>query len=133
MQQFGFSEPIAIGVATYLLIVLLECTKGAFCKMGKEEVYARMGLTRRRWAQGTVKKWFSNKACGLLVLPDGRDVFVHANKLPPGIVELIEGEAVRVEIVEAAQRSNTRYSVVTQSTERDDGKLRATRIELLRE
>ena len=107
--------------------------EGGILQNGERGGVCSHGFDAAPLGAGTVKKWFSNKACGLLVLPDGRDVFVHANKLPPGIVELIEGEAVRVEIVEAAQRSNTRYSVVTQSTERDDGKLRATRIELLRE
>jgi hypothetical protein len=42
MHQFGLNEPIAIGIGAYLLIVLLESTKGAFCKMGKQEVRDRV-------------------------------------------------------------------------------------------
>ena len=38
MGKFGLSEPIATVVAIYLLIVLLEATKGAFCKMTVEKV-----------------------------------------------------------------------------------------------
>jgi hypothetical protein len=41
-QQFGLNEPIAIGVGAYLLIVLLESTRGAFCKMVKQEVRDRL-------------------------------------------------------------------------------------------
>jgi hypothetical protein len=41
-QQFGLNEPIAIGVGAYLLIVLLESTRGAFCKMVKPEVRDRL-------------------------------------------------------------------------------------------
>jgi hypothetical protein len=38
MGKFGLSEPIAIAVATYLLIVFFEATKGAFCKMTMGQV-----------------------------------------------------------------------------------------------
>lgn len=40
--RFGLSEPLAISVATYLLVVLSEATKGAFCKMARERVEEKL-------------------------------------------------------------------------------------------
>jgi cold shock CspA family protein len=65
-------------------------------------------------AIGKVKKWITEQSFGFVVLADGRDVFVHKDKLPGGLEELDRGDLIRVEFAE-----------------RPDGKLRATRIELV--
>lgn len=38
VKAFGIVQPLAIGIATAVLLVLFKATKGAFCKMSQEEV-----------------------------------------------------------------------------------------------
>lgn len=42
LGHFGVAEPIAIGVATYILIVVMEASRGAFCKTTDADVLAAL-------------------------------------------------------------------------------------------
>ena len=48
MQVFGHPEPVAIGAAAVLLLILTEATKGAFCKMTDKEVEAVLEEPQRQ-------------------------------------------------------------------------------------
>jgi CspA family cold shock protein len=51
-------------------------------------------------AQGKVK-WFSTqKGYGFIEQEEGKDVFVHANELAPGVGTLAEGQAVEFDVTE---------------------------------
>ena len=45
-QSLAITQPIAIAVATYLLIVLLEASRGAFCKMSKRKIQEALSVPR---------------------------------------------------------------------------------------
>jgi hypothetical protein len=42
LGHFGVGEPVAIGIATYILIVVMEASKGAFCKTTDVEIVAQL-------------------------------------------------------------------------------------------
>jgi cold shock protein len=51
-------------------------------------------------AQGKVK-WFSGqKGYGFIQQEEGKDVFVHANELAPGVVALEENQTVEFEVTQ---------------------------------
>jgi cold shock CspA family protein len=56
---------------------------------------------------GKVKKWVARNDYGFVTLDDGRDVYVHRDKLPEGIEELARGEDVLVEFDQRRLRATT--------------------------
>ena len=47
MAQFGVNEPMAIGIATLVLLTLAQATKDAFCQMTDEEVLKTLNPDRK--------------------------------------------------------------------------------------
>jgi CspA family cold shock protein len=51
-------------------------------------------------AQGKVKWFNTQKGYGFIEQEEGKDVFVHANELAPGVGTLAEGQAVEFDVTE---------------------------------
>jgi cold shock CspA family protein len=49
---------------------------------------------------GKVKKLIEQQSFGFVTLDDGREVFVHRDKLPTDVDELVRADAVRLDVQE---------------------------------
>jgi hypothetical protein len=48
MSHFGVTEPVALGLAAYISIVVFEASRGAFCEMTKEQIDETISRKRKK-------------------------------------------------------------------------------------